>query len=109
MGQFLHPPTTNKLPEDPETSSVILYGSNATETETTIQRPLLIRHGADTTKDILDNIPVLDSRQGELSQFLSTFESYSTMYRVHKVNLVMLCFRGKAHNIISHAVARQNG
>ena len=46
---------------------------------TTIQRPPITRYGADIHKDILDNIPVFKGKQGELTQFLSTIESYSTM------------------------------
>ena len=100
-GFFTHP-QTNKLPKDPEASSMKSYKSNTTET--TIQRPPIARYGADISKEVLDNIPVFDGKQGELSQFLSTIELYSTMYTVHKVDLVMLCSRGKAHEIISHAV-----
>ena len=60
---------------------------------------------ADIPKEVLDNIPAFEGKQGELSQFLNTIESYSTMYRVRKTDLVLLCSRGKAHKIISHAIA----
>ena len=56
-------------------------------------------------KEVLDKIPAFEGNQGELSQFLNTIESYSTKYRVCKRDLVLLCSRGKAHEIISHAVA----
>ena len=72
---------------------------------TTIQRPPITRYGADIHKDTLDNIPVFEGKQGELTQFLNTIESYSTMYRVHKTDLMLLRSRGKAHEIISHAIA----
>ena len=72
---------------------------------TTIQRPSITRYGTDIPKEVLDNIPAFDGKQGELSQFLNTIESYSMMYRVHKTDLVLLCSRGKAHEIISHAIA----
>ena len=62
------------------------------------------RYGADISKEVLDNILVFNGKQGELSQFLSTTESYSMMYRTHKVDLVILQSRGKVHEIISHAV-----
>ena len=47
---------------------------------------------------------MFDSKQGELNQFLSTIESYSTMYRIRKTGLVLLHARGKVHEIISHAI-----
>ena len=50
--------------------------------ETMIQRPPATRYGVDIAKEVLDNISVFDGKQGEHSQFLSTIESYSTMYRV---------------------------
>ena len=46
-GFFTHT-QTNKLPKDLETSSVISYGSNATDTTT--QRPPVTRHGADSQR-----------------------------------------------------------
>ena len=72
---------------------------------TTIQRPPITRYGADIHKDILDNIPVFEGKQEELTQFLNTIESYSTMFRVCKTDLILLQSRGKAHKIISHAIA----
>ena len=99
---FFSHPQTNKLPKEPETSSVISYGSNTTETS--IQRPHITRYGADISKEVLNNILVFDGKQGELSQFSSTIKLYSIMYRVCKVDLVMLCSRDKAHKIISHVV-----
>ena len=77
----------HKPQKDPETSSVISYGSNATATM--IQRLPATKYRADIAKKVLDNILVFDGKQGELSQFLSTIELYSTMYRVRKVDLVM--------------------
>ena len=70
---------------------------------TTIQRPSI--NGADIPKDVLDNIPVFKGKEGELTQFLNTIESYSTMYRECKTDLVLLQSRGKAHKIISHTIA----
>ena len=72
---------------------------------TTIQRLPLTRYGADIPKEVLDNIPAFDGKQGELSLFLNIIESYSMMYRVRKTDLVLLCSRGKAHKIISHTIA----
>ena len=43
-------------------------------------------------------------KPGELNQFLSTIESYSTMYRICKTDLVMLQSRGKVHEIIHHTL-----
>ena len=52
----------------------------------------------------MDNIPTFDGKPGELNQFLSTIESYSTMYRICKTDLVMLRSRGKVHKIIHHTL-----
>ena len=71
----------------------------------TIQRPPITRYGADIPKEILDNMPAFEGKQGELSQFLNTIESYSMMYRVCKTDLVLLRSRGKACKIISHVKA----
>ena len=48
---------------------------------------------------------MFNSKQGELNQFLSTIELYSTMYRICKTDLVLLCSRGKVHEIIHHTIA----
>ena len=71
---------------------------------TTVLRPMVMRYGADVPKEVLDNIPTFDRKPGELNQFLSTIESYSTMYRICKTDLVMLQSRGKVHEIIHHAL-----
>ena len=105
-GEYLTP---SRDPKDPETSSTISMGYNTTGTSTyhqkeqqiteyepnvseiaTIPRPIITRYGADILKEILDNIPTFDRKPGELNQFLSTIESYSTMYRICKTDLVML-------------------
>ena len=44
---------------------------------------------------------MFEGKPGELNQFLNTIESYSTMYRIHKTDLVLLRSRGKVHEIIS--------
>ena len=75
----------------------------------TIPRPPITRYGADISKEVLDNIPAFKDKQGELSQFLNTIESYSMIYRVHKTGLVLLHSRGKAHKIISHAIMEDPG
>ena len=90
-GKYLAQP---RHPEDPEMSSVISMGSNATATSayqkkqqitdyepnvseiTIIHRPIITRYGADIPKEVLDNIPTFDSKQRELNQFLSTIKSY---------------------------------
>ena len=71
---------------------------------TTVHRPIITRYGADIPKEVLDNIPTFNGKQGELNQFLSTIESYSTMYRICKTDLVLLHSRGKVHEIICHAI-----
>ena len=65
---------------------------------------MITRYRADVLKEVLDNIPTFDRKPGELNQFLSTIESYSTMYRIHKTDLVMLRSRGKVHEIIHHTL-----
>ena len=119
-GEYLTSPRHLK---DPETSSVISMGSNATATSayqkeqqitdyepnvleiTTVHRPIITRYRADIHKEVLDNIPTFNGKQGELNQFLSTIESYSTMYRIRKTDLVLLCSRGKVHEIIHNTIA----
>ena len=69
-----------------------------------IPRPIVTRYTADIPKEVLDNIPTFDGKLGELNQFLSTIELYSTMYRILKTDLVMLRSRGKVHEIIHYAL-----
>ena len=104
-GEYLTPP---RDPKDPETSSTISMGYNTTGTSTyqkelqnteyepnvseiaTVLRTMITWYGADVPKEVLDNIPTFDGKPGELNQFLRTIESYSTMYRICKTDLVML-------------------
>ena len=65
------------------------YKPNISEI-TTVPRTMIIWYGADVPKEVLDNIPIFDRKPGELNQFLSTIELYSTMYRIRKTDLVML-------------------
>ena len=67
-------------------------------------RTTITWYGADIPKEVLDNIPTFDGKPGELNQFLSTIESYSTMYRICKTELVMMQARGKVHEIIHHVL-----
>ena len=114
--------TPHRKPKDPETSSTISMGYNTTGTSTypkelgitkykpnvseitTVPRTMITWYGADVPKEVLDNIPTFDGKPGELNQFLSTIESYSTMYRICKTDLVMLQSRGKVHEIIHHVL-----
>ena len=70
----------------------------------TVPRTTITWYGADIPKEVLNNIPTFDEKPRELNQFLSTIESYSTMYRIHKTELVMMRARGKVHEIIHHAL-----
>ena len=70
----------------------------------TVLRTTLTWYGTDIPKEVLDNIPTFNRKPGELNQFLSTIESYSTMYRICKTDLVMMQARGKVHEIIHHAL-----
>ena len=118
-GEYLTPSRDRK---DPETSSTISMGYNITGTSTyqkeqqiteyepniseiaTVPRPMITWYGANVPKEVLNNIPTFDGKPGELNQFLSTIESYSTMYRICKTDLVMLRSRGKVYEIIHHAL-----
>ena len=118
-GEYLTP---SRDPKDPETSSTISMGYKTTGTSTyqkeqhitkykpnvseiaTVPRPMITWYGADVPKEVLDNIPTFDGKPGELNHFLSTKESYSTMYRIRKTDLVMLQSRGKVHEIIHHTL-----
>ena len=92
-----------KSTRDPETVSEASYASTGTIPHTTPRNthPYLVM---DIPREIIENIPVFDGKPDELNQFLSTINSYTTMYNVRRVNLVMLRTRGKAHEIVSHAV-----
>ena len=70
----------------------------------TVPRTTITWYRADIPKEVLDNIPTFNGKPGELNQFLSTIESYSTMYRICKTDLVMMCTRGKVYEIIHHAL-----
>ena len=65
---------------------------------------MITQYGADIPKEVLNNIPTFDRKPGELNQFLSTIESYSTMYRIRKMDLVMMRARGKVQEIIHHTL-----
>ena len=110
-GEYVAPPRDLK---DPKTSSVISLGSNTTGTSayqkeqritdyepnvsqiTTVHRPTITQYEADIPKEVLDNIPMFDGKQGELNQFLSTIESYSTMYRICINILSTITFQRKS-------------
>ena len=114
--------TPHREQKDLETSSTISMGYNTTGTPTYTKEPriteyepniseittapktAITRYGADIPKEVLDNIPTFDGKPGELNQFLSTIESYSTMYRICKTDLVVITARGKVHEIIHHAL-----
>ena len=70
----------------------------------TVPRTTITRYGTDIPKEVLDNVPTFDGKPGELNQFSSTIESYSTMYRIRKTDLVMMRARGKVHEIIHHTL-----
>ena len=89
---------------DPETTLEASFASTGTTPHATPwnTHPYTVM---DVPREILENIPMFDGKPEELNQFLSTINSYATMYSVQRVNLIMLQTRGKAHEIISHAVA----
>ena len=96
-----------KTTKDLETISEALCTSTYTMTQLP---PCVIYQYAtmDVPREIIENIPIFDGKPEELNQFLSTINSYATMYNVQRVNLMMLRSRGKAHKIISNAVAEDS-
>ena len=114
-GEYLTP---HREPKNPKTSSTISMGYNTSGTSMDTKEPrineyelniseivtvpttITTRYGADIPKEVLDNIPTFDGKPGELNQFLSMIESYSTMYRIHKTELVMRT-RGHRHRMVS--------
>ena len=104
-GEF---PTLHRESKDPETSSTTSMGYNTCGTSTytkepqiteyepnvseitTVPKTTITRYRADIPKEVLNNIPTFNGKPGELIQFLSTTESYSTMYRICKTDLVMM-------------------
>ena len=61
------------------------YEPNVSEIAT-VPKTTITWYGADIPKEVLDNIPTFDRKPGELNRFLSTIESYSTMYRISKTD-----------------------
>ena len=59
----------------------------------------------DIPREILETIPVFNGKPHELNQFLSTVDSFTRLYGLCRVDLVMLRTRSKAHKIISHTAA----
>ena len=114
--------TSQREPIDPEMSLTISMGYNTTGTSTYTKEPQITEYKSniveiatvpttmitwyevDIPKEVLDNIPMFNGKPGELNQFLSTIESYSTMYRICKTDLVMMRARWKVHEIIHHAL-----
>ena len=114
--------TPHREQKDPESSSTISMGYNTKGTSTytkelqiteyepniseivTAPKTMITWYRADIPKEVLANILTFDGKPGELKQFLSTIESYSTMYRICKTDLVVMRARGKVHEIIHHAL-----
>ena len=67
------------------------------------------RHGMEriSQKRYLTTYLLSMEKPRELNQFLSTIESYCTMYRICKTDLVMMRARGKEHEIIHHALPEE--
>ena len=65
------------------------YEPNVSEIAT-VPKTTITWYRVDIPKEVLDNIPTFNGKPGELNQFLSTIESYSTMYRICKTDLVMM-------------------
>ena len=114
-GEYLTPSTDQK---DKETSSIISTETSTYQKEqqitdyepnmseiATVPRPIITQYRADVSKEVLDSIPTFAGKPGRTPQFLSTIELYSTMYRIHKTDLVMLHSRRKVHEIIHHMLA----
>ena len=70
-----------KTTRDPETVPEASYASTGTIPCTTPQNthPYMVM---DILREIIENIPVFDGKPDKLNQFLSTINSYATMYNV---------------------------
>ena len=82
-----------RIPRD--TSSDIEMSSEASFTSSVPMTSVLHRltqgiHNSETSKEMVDNVPIFDGKPGELNQFLSTVESFSKLYKTHKVIIIML-------------------
>ena len=91
---------------DIETSSKASFISSATtSTHLTSERPHKPSfRPSDLTKEILDNIPTFNGKSSELNQFINTIESVTNIYNIPEIQIVLLCTRGKPHEIITHVI-----
>ena len=91
---------------DIETSSEASFVSSATAlTHLTSERshkPSF--RPSDLTKEILDNFSMFDSKPSKLNQFINTIESVANIYNIPEIQMVLLCTRGKPHEIITHVI-----
>ena len=94
---------TTETPSYTKEPQITEYEPNISEIATA-PKTVIMWYGADIPKEVLDNILTFDGKPGELNQFLSTIESYSTMYRICKTDLVVMRARGKVHKVIHHAL-----
>ena len=98
------PQDPQKHKQGPDMSSEASFASLSVPTTIALHRLTQGRHNSDISKEMVDNILVSNGKAGELNQFLCTIESFSKLYRAHKVENVILQTRGKPQEIISHAL-----
>ena len=91
---------------DIETSSEASFASSTTASSHLISershKPSF--RPSDLTKEILDNIPTFDGKPNELNLFINTIETIANIYSIPEIQMVLLCTRGKPHEIIMHAI-----
>ena len=92
-------------PKDSDTSSVISLQSGVSTTTTTPDIGKQATSSAILSKQMLENIPRFDGKQGNVDQFISQIEAYSKLYSVRKVELALLRTLSRPYEILSHAVA----
>ena len=115
QSRYAHLLTDYKMPKetpnDHKTSPEVSFISSVSNTES--KKPFRLKQTpSELTKEIINNVPIFDSKTNELNQFISTIESVTNLYQIPEVQIVSLRTRGKLHEIITHIlvdVPRQDG
>ena len=89
--------------KDSDIRSKVSFNSTAT-TLTDPYRQVLGCNNANMSRQMIENVPTFNGKQGELMQSLSTIKLYSKLYGACKVEITLLCTRQRPHEVISHAL-----
>ena len=92
-------------PKDSDVGSVISLQSGISTATTALDQGKQFTSSATLSKQMIENIPRFDGKQGNVNQFISQIESYSKLYSIHKVELTLLQTLGRPYEILSHAIA----